>query len=160
MQPLRIMTLDLRSPLRYRLSTCADPFGQLAMGERMARFDLDGRRSAAVEIDPADYLGPPAAVAETTDSTDASSAPEAEVVIPVGRYLFAQFRPDEGHLGADLFAAAALELQKDGLWRALALEPCVYLRLLAEGGGTVVQVLRPIASARERARESAGENPD
>jgi hypothetical protein len=27
MQPLRIMTLDLRSPLRYRLSTCADPFG-------------------------------------------------------------------------------------------------------------------------------------
>lgn len=145
MQPLRIMTLDLRSPLRYRPSPCADLFGRPPTGERMARFELEGAQATAVEIDTAQYLGSPAVTADSVDASDAAEPSEDEVVIPVGRYLFAQLRPEGARIDADLLAAAALELQKDGLWRAIALEPRFYLRVLAEGDGTVFQILRPIA---------------
>ncbi len=160
MQPLRIMTLDLRSPLKYRRSCGADPFGAIDRGERMALFELDSVRAAAVEPDLADYLGAPALIAESGEAAaalDADSAAGAaagtdedaplDVAIPAGRYLFAQLKPDGEIRKAELLAAAALELQRDGLWRAIALEPRVYLRVLAEGGGTVFQVLRPIAAA-------------
>jgi hypothetical protein len=144
MEPLRIMTLDLRSPLRYRTSSGTAPFADLDEGERMAIFELDGERAAAIDIEPAAYLGPPAAVAESYTAETGTEADEA--AIPSGRYLFAQFRPDDDRVEAELFAAAALEVQKEGLWQGLALARRVYLRLLSEEGRIVCQVLRPIAA--------------
>jgi hypothetical protein len=161
MQPLRIMTLDLRSPLRYRLSTCTDPFVAPAEGERIARFDLDPTVAASVDADPASYLGVPALIADTLDpDTGGDTAPGdgasgdmvgatdgAAIAIPAAKYLFAQMRVGEaGAVDAELFAAAAIEVQRDGLWRGIALERFVYLRLLAEEAGPVFQILRPIAA--------------
>lgn len=162
MQPLRIMTLDLRSPLRYRLSTCIDPFVAPAEGERIARFDLDPTVAASVDADPASYLGSPALIADTLDpDTDGDTtnghaelggdmvdATEgAAIAIPAGKYLFAQIKSGEaGAVDAELFAAAAIEVQKEGLWRGIAFERFVYLRLLAEEAGPVFQILRPIAA--------------
>jgi hypothetical protein len=159
MQPLRIMTLDLRAPLRYRLSSCTDPFVAPAEGERIARFDLEAAVASSVEPAPASYLGAPTLVADSLDADagddtalgDAALGSDThgdEIVIPVGRYLFAQVRAEEnGEVDAELFAAAAIELQKDGLWRGIPLERFIYLRLLAEEGGPVFQILRPIAAA-------------
>lgn len=167
MQPLRIMTLDLRAPLRYRLSTCTDPFVAPAEGERIARFDLDPIVAASVDADPASYLGAPALIADaldpdtggdTTPGDGAAGQAElggdmvdategAAIAIPAGKYLFAQIKTGEaGVVDAELFAAAAIEVQKEGLWRGIALERFVYLRLLAEEAGPVFQILRPIAA--------------
>jgi hypothetical protein len=148
MQPLRIMTLDLRAPLRYRLSTCADPFVAPAEGERIARFDLEAALASSLDADPASYLGSPALIADALDPDTGGDAAAGEgTEIPAGRYLFAQMRVgDAGEVDAELFAAAAIEIQKDGLWRGIALESYVYLRLLAEEAGPVFQILRPIAA--------------
>ena len=144
MQPLRIMTLDLRAPLSYRSTSRSRTFLPPETGERVARFDLASSLASAVENEGASFLGEPTVVAESAEV----AGPEGEeVVIPAGRYLFAQFRAESLPVEAELLAEAAIEVQKDGLWRGVPMEPWVYLRFLSEEGGLACQVLRPIADS-------------
>lgn len=59
----------------------------------------------------------------------------------IGKYLFLQV---PGTLEEGSLLEYGIELQKEGLWRALYLDPKLFVRVLTEEGRTVTQLLRPI----------------
>ena len=113
-----VRLLDLRAPLEASAS------------ERLTLYLLDPAKADTPDAAPDGYL------------SDSRASPAED--IPAGRYLFAQTRGEPSPEG---IARDGLELQKEGLWRALALEPRLYVRVLREEDGTVVQALRPIKAA-------------
>jgi hypothetical protein len=112
MQPLRIMTLDLRAPLAE---------------DGIVSYGLDPERAGTPEPAAPGYLDP----ARRTSPASIAS----------GKYLFAQTK---GALEEATIAEMGIELQKEGLWRALSLEPTLFVRVLTEEEGVVTQLMRPI----------------
>jgi len=133
------MTLDLRSPFRYRKTNNNDPFSYLTNCESIACFELQD--PASIEPDRAIFLG---SLFFTGDilKTGLSFESSSDIQIGAGTYLFAQVR---GEIDRDTFIGMAIELQKEGLWRQYQLDSRVYLRSLSEEDGRVFQVLRPFS---------------
>ena len=131
-----IYTLDLRSPFLYSKIPVSDPFAVLDSGEQAVCFSLPDTNAFSIEPDPENYLGP---MVFAGVQSGGSETPLCS--IPQGLYLFGQVRE---HPKKELFTAMAIEVQKEGLWRRLELEPLVFLRVLKEEDELVTQVLRPI----------------
>jgi hypothetical protein len=136
---LSIYTLDLRAPFIYSRVTIEDPFTQPLYEEQVTCFTLDKAACTSIEPDPNQYLG---SIFFTGIQTNEKQDVE-NCSIPKGMYLFAQLRelPNK-----ELFTAMAIEVQKEGLWRGLNIEPIVFMRILKEDDGLVTQVFRPISS--------------
>ena len=141
---LMIYTLDLRAPFLYSPNLFIDPFSQVIYEEQVACFSLDKETAGTINPDPANYLGPLLFTGAKPDTENLTLDAEKGCSIPKGLYLFAQLREGPER---DLFNAMAIEVQKEGLWRRLDLEPIVYIRTLKEETELVTQVLRPIRSA-------------
>ncbi|AEJ20182.1 hypothetical protein [Gracilinema caldarium] len=137
---LSIYTLDLRAPFMYSRNVMDDPFIQpIYYEEQIACFSLDKEACKAIEPDINQFLGP---ILFTGIQTNEIQEVE-HCSIPKGLYLFAQLREFPNK---ELFTAMALEVQKEGLWRGLSMEPIVFMRVLKEDDGLVTQVFRPISS--------------
>lgn len=133
---LNIFTLDLRAPFFYSKIPVADPFAVLDSREQVVCFSLPDTSAFTIEPEPENYLGP-----IVFAGVQSGESKTSECSIPQGFYLFAQVRE---HPQKELFTAMAIEVQKEGLWRRLDLEPLVFLRVLKEDDELVTQVLRPI----------------
>ena len=140
---LTIHTLDLRAPFEYLPDTDLDPFTTPVYSEQAACFLISPELSTSIEPPEVSYLGTllfSGRIAQDLNR-EAKHADPLSCTIPKGLYLFAQIRSS---VDRELFTAMAIEVQKEGLWRKLEMEPRVFLRVLMEEDGIVSQVFRPL----------------
>jgi hypothetical protein len=138
MMNLNILNLDLRAPLRYRREAGLLPFGyDPSRGEALFVFALSPAQCRSFEPSPEALVGP--LLAQGLSAGDAAAA--GGLVLPAGKYLFAQTREP---LNPGAFIEMAVEVQKEGLWQGLKPEPRLYLRYLLEEDSPVSQLFRPL----------------
>lgn len=148
MDDLQTIKLELLSPLYYRGDPRLDPFGAKAPeAEQLFCFALDPIQAQSIEPDPRLFLGDVllrsyADPGPATEGADSGETGRGErVVLPAGKYLFAQVRRI---LDREALVDMAIEVQKDGLWEGFSPDSRLYLRYLYEDQGPVTQVLRPL----------------
>jgi hypothetical protein len=147
MDETNLVRLNLCAPLPYAADPALTPFsyetgsGPTA-GEQLFCFEIETGQSRSIEPDPPLFLGPLVFAARSAGAGQGTS--DLRSALPAGQYLFAQER---SALGREECISLAIEVQKDGLWEGLELEPRLYVRYLFEDGKPVSQLFRPYRRA-------------
>jgi hypothetical protein len=143
MDKFNILKLNLLAPLYYAKDETLVPFkSNPFLGERLFCFEIDPVQS--VQFEPPENLYPGSLLysgrGETAFPSDTPAEEVNRVKLPQGSYIFTQAWR---FLARKEFIYMVIELQKEGLWERLNLEPRIYLRYLHEEGRAVTQVFRP-----------------
>lgn len=126
--------LELRAPLVYAPLSQRDPFAERVEKEMVVRFELEPQEARSFDPIEERYFASPGVVGLLGPLS------EELLEIPVGKYFFIQLRQ---RIKKEELFPLAWDLQKEGLWRGLALAPRLYIRFLEEEG-PVTQLLRPL----------------
>lgn len=142
MAEVKILTLDLRNPLRYRRDGEIRPFEyNPARGEALFLFALVPPQDRSFDPRREALLGPPVAGGLAAEDAGEGKTPYDALFLPAGVYLFAQVRE---LLTQEAFITLAVDLQREALRQGLNPDSRIYLRYVIEEGGPVTQGFRPL----------------
>jgi hypothetical protein len=148
MEKTSLTHLDLCAPLLY--SKAKNLPSEIHENEEiLLLYELDPAQSCNIEPIRELLLGKLVfSGLRTTDSSNKCSdnLPNADIVLPAGKYLFMQQRGSSAMKQED-WLDMAIEQQKDSLWERYKLTNQLYVRHLYEDGFFVTQLLRPCSAA-------------
>ena len=110
-------------------------------GEFLLCFKINPSQSRNIEPDPEHFLENLLFTGQKIDNDQSNE----QVKLPLGHYLFSQFRSD-AVLNRDEWLNLAIEQQKDGLWERNKLSDLLYIRFLYEDNAFVTQIFRKISN--------------
>ena len=130
----QIKYLNLSQPLEFE-EIQAYPSSILENDEFLLCYEINQDQSRSIEPEREQFLG--------NLSFIGKKAVTGAILLPAGRYIFAQYRR-ETPLNPDEWLDMAIELQKDGLWERNKLGNLLYVRFLHEDSKFVTQIFREI----------------